>query len=158
MQTLVPVPMSSKLALSMLQQCTAESEEKSVVESMLEVVESLLALLRSLLAVGERLVAPSFGRSRKFARCGGHRSPESILSCTSTRSMDETTHRKPQTTHVLCRDPWRCGMCINIRLHLEFRPVIPFGHISSNNSSSKTHSLEPVLDGVSLIEWCAILR
>lgn len=61
MQTLVPVPMSSKLALSMLQQCTAESEEKSVVESMLEVVESLLALLRSLLAVGERLVAPSFG-------------------------------------------------------------------------------------------------
>ena len=78
MQTLVPVPMSSKLALSMLQQCTADSEEKSVVESMLEVVESLLALLRSLLAVGERLVAPSFGRSRKFARCGGHRSPESI--------------------------------------------------------------------------------
>ena len=77
MQTLVPVPMSSKLALSMLQQCTAESEEKSVVESMLEVVESLLALLRSLLA-GE-ILAPFFGRPRKFARCGGHRSPESIL-------------------------------------------------------------------------------
>ena len=69
MQTLVPVPMSSKLALSMLQQCT--------VESMLEVVESLLALLRSLLA-GE-ILAPFFGRPRKFARCGGHRSPESIL-------------------------------------------------------------------------------
>ena len=101
MQTLVPVPMSSKLALSMLQQCTAESEEKSVVESMLEVVESLLALLRSLLAVGERLVAPSFGLSRKFARCGGHRSPESILSCTSTRSMDETTHRCTGTSQVM---------------------------------------------------------
>ena len=66
MQTLVPVPMSSKLALSMLQQCTAESEEKSVVESMLEVVESLLALLRSLLAVVERLLAPSSCVSAKI--------------------------------------------------------------------------------------------
>ena len=100
MQTLVPVPMSSKLALSMLQQCTAESEEKSVVESMLEVVESLLALLRSLLAVVERLLAPSFGRPRKFARCGGHRSPEYNTVLVLDRWMKP--HTDAPARHRLC--------------------------------------------------------